>query len=143
MNRQSIISEIRKINGELFRGVNKRYKEMGLEITHMQAKVLLTIYKSDDALCQKDLELPMSCNKSTLSAVISTMEKNGLISRQVSEIDSRINNLILTDKGFEMIEFLNKDRKVTEGVLTESITDEEYITFMNIVDKIRKNLERI
>lgn len=143
MEKISLIHEIKKINGDLFRGISNRYKRLNVEITPLHAKILLSLYRSDKLLCQKDLEGPMSCNKSTLSSVISTMEKNGLLTREVSETDSRINYLMLTDKGLEMIDFLKDDRLYTEGILTDGITDLEYTTFMQVVDKIRKNIERI
>lgn len=143
MNKLSLVHEIKKINGEIFRTINNRYKSMNVDITPMHAKVVITLYKSDVPLCQKDLEGPMSCNKSTLSFIISTMEKNGLLSRKVSDNDSRINYLVLTQKGLEMVEFLEEDRKYTEGILTDGITDQEYATFMRVVDKIRNNMERI
>lgn len=143
MEKLSLIYEIKKVNGDMFRGISKRYKRLNVDITPVQAKILLSLYRSDKLLCQKDLEKPLSCNKSTLSSVISTMEKNGLLTRQVSENDSRINYLVLTDKGLEMIDFLKEDRAYTEEILTEGITELEYTTFMQVVGKIRKNIERI
>lgn len=143
MEKLSLIYEIKKVNGDMFRGISKRYKSLNVDITPVQAKILLSLYRSDKLLCQKDLEKPLSCNKSTLSSVISTMEKNGLLTRQVSENDSRINYLVLTDKGLEMIDFLKEDRAYTEEILTEGITELEYTTFMQVVGKIRKNIERI
>ncbi len=143
MNKLSLIHEIKKINGDIFRTISNRYKSMNIDITPMHAKIIITLYKSDVPLCQKDLEGPISCNKSTMSSMISTMEKNGLLTRKVSDTDSRINYLVLTDKGLEMVEFLKEDRLFTEEVMTDGITDDEYTTFMRVVDKIRKNMERI
>ena len=143
MKNSSLLHEIKKINGDIFRVISNRYKRMNIDITPMHAKILMTIYKSEEHVCQKDLEVVMSCSKSTLSSIVSTMEKNGLLSRQVSNHDSRINHLVLTDKGFEMIEFLKKDRAYTEEIMVEGISDEEYTTIMRVIDKIRKNTERI
>lgn len=143
MKNSSLLHEIKKINGDIFRVISNRYKRMNIDITPMHAKILMTIYKSEEQVCQKDLEVVMSCSKSTLSSIVSTMEKNGLLSRQVSNHDSRINYLVLTDKGFGMIEFLKKDRAYTEEIMVEGISDEEYTTFMRVIDKIRKNTERI
>ncbi len=143
MENHSMIHEIKKINGEIFRSITNRYKQMKVDITPIQAKILVTIFKSDNLVCQKDLEGPISCNKSTMSSTISTMEKNGLLKRQVSDNDSRINYLVLTDKGLEMVEFLKKDRELTENILVSGITNEEYTTFFNVIDKIRNNIGRI
>ena len=143
MRKSSLLYEIKKINSDIFRIISNRYKRMNIEITPIQAKILMTIYKSEDNICQKDLEIPMSCNKSTLSSIVSTMEKNDLLSRKVSENDSRINNLVLTKKGLEIVEFLKEDRAYTEEMLVEGITDDEYAIFLKVVDKVRKNTERI
>ena len=143
MENVSLIHEIKKINGDIFRGISNRYKEMNLDITPMHAKIIMTLYKSSEPLCQKDLEGPISCNKSTMSSIISTMEKNGLLTREVSESDSRINYLVLTEKGLEIADFLKEDRAYTEKVLTDGLSDSEYTTFMKVIDKIRKNIERI
>ena len=143
MEKVSLIHEIKKINGDIFRAISNRYKNLNIEITPMHAKIIMTLYKSNEPLCQKDLEGPISCNKSTMSSIISTMEKNGLLNREVSEIDSRINYLVLTSKGLEIVDFLKEDRAYTEEVLTEGISDDEYATFFKVVDKIRNNLERI
>ena len=143
MEKKSLIHEIKIINGDIFKAISNRYKGMNIDITPMHARIIMTIYKSSEPLCQKDLESSMSCNKSTMSSILSTMEKNGLLIRQTSEHDSRINYLVLTDKGLEMVDFLKKDRKYTEGIMMDGISDDEYLIFTQVIDKIRKNLERI
>jgi DNA-binding MarR family transcriptional regulator len=143
MEKKSLIHEIKVINGDIFKAISNRYKNMNVDITPVHAKIIMSIYKSKESLCQKDLESSMSCNKSTMSAIISTMEKNGLLIRKVSDLDSRINYLELTNKGLEMALFLKEDRKITEDIMLDGISDEEYLIFTKIVDKIRRNLERI
>lgn len=143
MVRASLLHEIKRLDIDIFQAINRRYKKMNLELTPMHAKILLHLASSDKKLCQKDLENLILCNKSTLSSIISTMEKNKLVTRETSKQDSRINYLLLTDKGMEMIDFLKKDKKVIEDNLNEGITEEEYQTFLKIVDKMKKNMERI
>ena len=143
MDKKSLIHEIKIINGDIFKALSNRYKRMNIDITPMHARIIMTIYRSNDSLCQKDLESSMSCNKSTMSSIISTMEKNGLLVRQTCKQDSRINYLLLTDKGLEMVDFLKKDRKHNEKILMDGISDDEYLVFTQVVDKIRNNLERI
>ena len=143
MEKKSLIHEIKVIDGDIFRAIGNRYKRMNIDITPMHAKIIMTIYNSSNPLCQKDLEASMSCNKSTMSSIVSTMEKNGLLTRESSEHDSRINYLVLADKGLEMVEFLKKDRKYTEKIMMDGISEDDYLVFTQVVDKIRKNLERI
>ena len=42
-----------------------------------------------------------------------------------------------------MVDFLKKDRKYTSDILMDGIGEDEYLIFTQVVDKIRKNLERI
>ena len=83
------------------------------------------------------------CNKSTLSAILNTMEKNELIKRIDSKIDSRRKVIILTDKAIEVVRYLKEDRKVLDHILLDNITEEEYGLFSDILHKLRKNMERI
>lgn len=143
MEKLSLSHEIKKINADIFRTIYNRYKKMNLEITPMHAKILLIINDTKELLCQKDLEKFISCNKSTLSSIISTMEKNDLLSRRVSETDSRINYLILSEKGLNFINFLHEDKVRNDKILVDGVTDDEYKVFLNVLEKIKKNIERI
>lgn len=139
----SIVHELKDINSLIFRKISSRYKELGMDVTPVHAKIIMAIYKSDVPVCQKDLERPVSCNKSSLSNVINTMEKNGLLVRKASFDDSRINYLELTDTALEIAEFLRKDREIIEKELCNGINEEEKNNFYSIISKVRENLERI
>lgn len=143
MDKALLVHEIKKINGDILKHISNRYRKMNYDITPIHAKILITLYNSDKFLCQKDLEEPISCNKSTMSFIISTMEKNGLLSRSISETDSRINYLLLTKRGLELVEILKKDKKYIEEILSDNISDDEYEIFMLVIGKIRKNMERV
>lgn len=143
MENSSLLHEIKRLDIDIFRKIMKRYKNMNLELTPMHAKILLHLNKSDKLLCQRDLEEIISYNKSTLSSIISTMQKNKLLTREVSKQDSRINYLVLTDKGKETVAFLKEDQLILEDIIKEGITDDEYQLFLKIVGKVRKNIERI
>lgn len=142
MKNISIIHEIKDINSLIFRMISARYKELGMDVTPVHAKIIMFIYKSKSPVCQKDLEEPVSCNKSSLSTVINTMEKNGLLNRVVSLEDSRINYLELTNTSLEIVEFLRKDHEIIEKELSDGITEEEKNIFYSIISKVKDNLER-
>ena len=143
MKKISIIHELKDINSLIFRRISARYREMGMEVTPVHAKIIMFIYNSDRPICQKDLEEPISCNKSSLSTVINTMEKNGLLCRVSSLDDSRINYLNLTDTALKIAEFLRKDREVIETELFNGISDNEKDVFYSVISKVKDNIERI
>lgn len=140
---KSMILEMNDVALDIFKLLSTRYKKLGLEVTPVQGRIIMALYSQNNLLCQRDIEASVPCNKSTLSAILNTMEKNGLITRQGSENDSRKKNIILTTKSLEIAEFLKEDNLRISKILSSNITEDEYIIFGQILEKIKTNVERI
>lgn len=141
MDKMAMIYEINELDLFFFKAMANRYKK--LDITPVQSRIIMVIASKKDGMYQKEMEDFIPCNKSTLSAILNTMEKNELIKRIDSKIDSRRKVIILTDKAVEVVRYLKEDRKVLGHILLDNITDEEYGLFSDILHKLRKNIERI
>lgn len=141
--KESIILEMNDIAVNLFKILAIRYKKLNLELTPVQSRIIMSLYKQDNLLCQRDIEKDVPCNKSTLSAILNTMEKNGLITRLDSENDLRKKNIVLTEKSLKIAKFLEEDNKHITDILGGNITEDEYIIFRQILEKIKINMERI
>ena len=141
MDKIAMIYEINELDLFFFKAMSNRYKK--LDITPVQSRIIMVIASKKDGMYQKEMEDFIPCNKSTLSAILNTMEKNELIKRIDSKIDSRRKVIILTDKAIEVVRYLKEDRKVLDHILLDNITDEEYRLFSDILHKLRKNMERI
>ena len=140
---KSIILEMNDVALDIFKILSTRYKKLGLEVTPVQSRIIMALYSQNNLLCQRDIETNVPCNKSTLSAILNTMEKNGLITRQGSENDSRKKNIILTTKSLEIAEFLKEDNLRISKILGSHTTEDEYIIFGQILETIKTNMERI
>ncbi len=140
-DKMAMIYEINELDLFFFKVMANRYKK--LDITPVQSRIIMVIASKKDGMYQKEIEDFIPCNKSTLSAILNTMEKNELIKRVDSEIDSRRNVIILTDKALEIVRYLKEDKKVLDHILLDNITDEEYRLFSDILHKLRNNMERI
>ena len=140
---KSMILEMNDVALDIFKLLSTRYKKLGLEVTPVQGRIIMALYSQNNLLCQRDIEASVPCNKSTLSAILNTMEKNGLITRQGSENDSRKKNIILTTKSLEIAEFLKEDNLRISKILGSNSTEDEYIIFGQILEKIKTNVERI
>lgn len=143
MQNSSIMHKLKEVDLEIFKAVSARYKNLGLDVTPVQSRIIMFLYDSDISICQRDIEKFVSCNKSTMSAVLNTMEKNDLIVRKGSSFDSRRKIIELTDKSIDIANILMNDRKKMSKILSTGITEEEYVIFTNILEKIKKNLERL
>ena len=139
MHNKDFFSDINDINLPIFKYVFKRHKKLGLGVTPVQSRIIMYIYENNGSIYQKDIESFISCNKSTLSAVLNTMKKNDLISKEES---SRKNIIKLTSKSLEIVDILKKDNNESKEIISNGISEDEYKIFKNVLDKIKNNIER-
>ena len=94
----------------------------------------------DKIIYQSDIEKEMDLRRSTISGILKTMEKNGLIKREDSKNDTRKKEVSLTDlstqKHKEMKEKINKFEKE----MLKGISLEEEKVFFRVIDKLLNNL---
>ncbi len=135
--------KIKAVNLNILRMLSARYKRLKLDVTPLQGRIIMFIFDSENEVCQKDIEKMITCKKSTISSVLSTMEKNNLIIRKGSSNDSRRNIIVLTSRAIEIANKLKDDMIEINKLIGENITKDEYIIFSSVLDKVNKNLERI
>ncbi len=63
--------------------------------------ILLRILSMEDGIPQNDLAFITDRDKTSLTRLISTMERKGLLKRKTCETDKRVNNVFITQKGLE------------------------------------------
>ena len=73
-------------------------KAKGFNISKEQF-IVLKYLQEEDGKKQNDLAFITNRSKTALSRLIHTMEKKGLVRREVSETDLRINHIFLTEYG--------------------------------------------
>lgn len=89
----------------------------------------------------KDIESNFNMRRATVAEVLSLMEKNNLIKREVSNEDARLKKIILTKKSLEIKESFEREIKEVEKELVNGITEEEKNEFIRLVNKMTKNLQ--
>ena len=97
----------------------------------------------NDEVYQRDLEKVFSLKRATISGVLQTMEKNGLISRVVDETDTRKKKILLQEKTKEI--FLQGKAKIEEieQILLQNISEEELENFWKTLNQMKKNMESV
>lgn len=138
-----IILSLKNLNINIFKLISKKNNDLGLDITPVQSRVIISLYENEDLLCQKDLEQLICRNKSTLSSILDTLEKKGYIIRGENKNDSRKKTISLTDKAYYVIDVLHNNMKSIGENIIEGISLEEYKIFCNVIEKINQNIERI
>ena len=89
----------------------------------------------------KDIESRFNMRRATVAEILSLMEKNGLIERKSMSEDARLKEITLTKKSTETINSVEREVKKVEKDLKKDLTEEELQNFMNILEKMSKNLE--
>ena len=140
--KRKVAFEIKKLDNLIDRKICQNIKkEKVINISHVQARVLRYFFVNKDKIIyQSDIEKEMDLRRSTISGILKTMEKNGLIKREDSKNDTRKKEVSLTDlstqKHKEMKEKINKFEKE----MLKGISLEEEKVFFRVIDKLLNNL---
>ncbi len=106
-------------------------------ISVMQAAILGIIrFVEDGSVNQKTLSKEMGVKESSVSSMINTMIKNGLIVREQSKTDARNKILRLGERGREITEFVQNSAKDIENKLYGHLTEEEKSSLVSILKKL-------
>lgn len=133
--------KIKTLDHLLFRElIDERALREGKILTPTQMRVIGYLLKNDDVY-QRDLEAILNLRRATVSGVLQTMEKNNLIERVVSLDDTRVKKIILCDKARDI--FVKEEEKVIklEKKLTEGISEDDLKKFVEVIDKMKSNLQ--
>ena len=109
-------------------------------VTMMQGKIMKYLFMNKNKkIYNKDIEEYLRLRRSTVSGILKTMEKNGLIMRL--DNDSRRKQIVLTDASIEKGKEI-KDKMIKfEKEIRKNITEEELNIFFIVTEKIKNNIE--
>lgn len=96
-----------------------------------------------DNVRQKDLESKLNTSRSTISDVLSTMEKHNLIERKIDDKDTRTNIIVLKENAKKKKEYGDKKLEDIENQALTGIKEEDIKYLNNLLDKIIDNMKGI
>lgn len=112
------------------------------EITDTQALILhflaLTTPRRD--VFQRDIEAEFSIRRSSVTSVLSGLEKKGYIRRESVLEDARLKKLVLTDKADQLAERINELIHNINNTLLKDISREDIMYLDVLLKKISNNL---
>ena len=141
--RRKIPFEIKILDNMLNRKICENVKKEGISnVSHVQADILSYLYRNKDRIIyQNEVEKKMKVRRSTISGILKTMEKNGLIIRNDSSEDARKKEVSLTLKSIKKHDDLEKKVEIFEKELLKGISYEEKEIFFKVIDKLKDNLK--
>lgn len=95
----------------------------------------------DQDIFQRDLQQQFSVRRSTMTGILQTMERDGMITRRPVDWDARLKKIELTEKAVAHQEKFQKAIEAVEARVSSGLTREEQEIFLSLCDKIRRSLE--
>lgn len=138
-----IFFELKTLEQEIFRtffNLDDVSKIKRPSPTQMRIIAYILNHKDTDVY-QRDLEGVLNLRRATVSEVLRTMEKNGLISRAVSESDTRVKKIILEKKTNEIFQSKRKTFEEIEKTLEKNISKEDLNNFKKVIKQMISNIE--
>ena len=91
---------------------------------------------------QKEFEKVLGLSRATVSSVLITMEKNGLIKRNIDNNDTRSKKIILTEKALNVFEKSKENINLIEKECLNGISQNDLCIFYKVLKKMKNNLQR-
>lgn len=118
-------------------------EEKGNILTPTQMQIMeYILFKSKGDVYQRDLENVLNLRRATVSGVLQTMEKNGLVERIAVNSDARIKKIILNPKAQRLFQERKKKMERIENIIIQGIPKEELEVFSNVLDKMKNNIKK-
>ena len=89
----------------------------------------------------KDIEKEFDLRSSTVTGALSALETEGLIARVPDERDGRLKKLVFTPKADGIRAALQGEIEETEKRMLQGISEEEKAVFLELAERMLKNLE--
>lgn len=134
----TLISQIKQLQDRVF---NRILKEEGIyEFNGQQGRILFSLWK-DEKLSLIELSKRTSLAKTTLSAMIDRMRKNGLVIVEESKEDKRNLVIYLSDKTLALEDKINNATKRITDIFYKDFSEKEANELDRLLIKIKENLK--
>ena len=114
-----------------------------LGITGVQSRIMhfILVHCQDGPVFQKDVEDAFSLRRSTTTAILQLMEKNGIIIRESVPYDARLKSLVPTDKAARLDEQVRTRILEIDAMLTRDLSPGQQQLFKEIAAQMARNLD--
>lgn len=132
---------INKISHRLRRRSQAVQKTVG--ISEAQGRILdyILVEGARRPVYPKDIEKEFDLRSSTVTGALTALETDGLIARVPDERDGRLKKLVFTPKADGIRAALQGEIEETEKRMLQGISEEEKAVFLELAERMLKNLE--
>ncbi|MDD7739200.1 MAG: MarR family transcriptional regulator [Lachnospiraceae bacterium] len=99
-------------------------------------------HRRDKEVFQKDMEADFHMAKSSVTAALQGLEKNGYIRREPVERDARLKKIVVTERGIQLHDSIKQSIEDMERTLAADLTPEQRQQLFAMWEQIKHRLEQ-
>lgn len=107
-----------------------------------QHMILMYLYRKNGEVSQKDIAEHFEISPAAVTVSLKKLEAGGYIERNCAKTDNRYNEIRITDKGKEVVEYSRQVFECVDEKTFEGISTEERETLVALLDKVIFNLKQ-
>lgn len=130
---------LQKLNRYIHRS---KHREMNIKDgIHRGQRKLLLLISENNGIIQRDLAEILDMRPSSLTEMLSNLEKNSLIRREQDEKDRRVMHVYLSEEGKVVLENIKKINNSLPDSIFKCLTTEDKEKMLEMINKVNNNLE--
>ena len=113
-------------------------------LTSVQAHVMGYLFyetEKGNVIYQKDIEQVFHIQRSTATGILKLLEQSGSIRRECDSSDARMKRITVTEEALQHKKKIDSAIDRIEKKLLTGLTEEEIKTYIELTEKMRRNLE--
>jgi DNA-binding MarR family transcriptional regulator len=115
-----------------------------LGVTRAQWLVLANLSRQErEGMTQSDLAHLLELGKVTVGGLIDRLEASGHVERHPDPIDRRVKRILITDKGYELIDLLSSVARDLNEEILEGIPMEHVLIAEEVMSRMKDNMRAL
>ena len=103
--------------------------------------ILMYLNRCHDKISQRDIAEHFEISPAAVAVSLKKLELGGYIARKTSDNDSRYNEIEITKKGKEIVDFSHSIFEDIDNKTFADMSEEEKLTLLSLLDKVLTNLK--
>ncbi len=134
----SAVNKLMKINCAHKHLIDSEVTDIGIHRT--QHRILMYLARKGSLPSQKQLAERFEITPAAISGALRRLENDGYIARKLGT-DTRFNEVLITDKGREVVERTRAHFSAIDDSLFHGFSDEDLSAFSGYLDRIIENMK--
>lgn len=148
-DRRHVGPYVRHLSKSLRETIDAKLEQECLEsgqtpLTSVQAHIMGYIVHMNELgrdVYQRDIEQVFHIQRSTATGILKLLEQGGSIQRECDEKDARLKRITVTEQELLRKQRIDETIECVEKQLVKGLSKEEILTYIELTEKMRRNLE--